>query len=62
MRGTLMDTVSSPIWVEPGWGGVERGAAARAAVGRSPSAGRRSASGYAPEVPAAGRIQPQRRP
>jgi hypothetical protein len=24
MRGSLIDTVSSPIWVEPGWGGVER--------------------------------------
>ena len=24
MRGSLVDTVSSPIWVEPGWSGVER--------------------------------------
>ena len=24
MRGSLIDTVSSPIWIEPGWGGVER--------------------------------------
>ena len=24
MRGSLVDTVSSPIWVEPGCGGVER--------------------------------------
>lgn len=24
MRGPLIDTVSSPIWVEPGWGGTQR--------------------------------------
>ena len=24
MRGSLIDTVSSPIWIEPGWGWVER--------------------------------------
>jgi hypothetical protein len=24
VRGSLIDTVSSPIWIEPGWGGVER--------------------------------------
>jgi hypothetical protein len=24
MRGSLIDTVSSPIWVEPGWGGTQR--------------------------------------
>jgi hypothetical protein len=24
MRGSLIDTVSSPIWIEPGWGGTQR--------------------------------------
>ncbi|MEA2420656.1 MAG: hypothetical protein QOE60_2862, partial [Thermoleophilaceae bacterium] len=24
MRGSLIDTVSTPIWVEPGWGGTQR--------------------------------------
>jgi hypothetical protein len=24
MRGSLIDTVSSPIWIEPGWGGAQR--------------------------------------
>ena len=24
MNGTQMETVSSPIWVEPGWGGAQR--------------------------------------
>jgi len=24
MRGSLIDTVSSPIWIKPGWGGAER--------------------------------------
>ena len=40
MRGSLIDTVSSPIWVEPGWGGRSASAAGRPAVGRArPQAG-----------------------